>query len=67
VNEEDKSTSTWCHLIAAPTIMGSALSWNARRRPIPSATEPLNRHPIKAPPKQMLTTSPAPSRDTACE
>jgi hypothetical protein len=47
--------------MAAPRIMGSALSWNARRRPIPSATEPLNRHPIKAPPKQMLTTSPSAS------
>jgi len=48
-------------LMAAPMIMGSALSWNARRRPIPSATEPLNKHPIKAPPKQMLTTSPSAS------
>jgi hypothetical protein len=45
--------------MAAPMIMGSALSWNALRRPNASATEPLNRQPMKAPPKHMLTTSPA--------
>lgn len=38
--------------------MGSALSWNARRLPIPSAMDPLNRHPTNAPPRQMLTTRP---------
>jgi hypothetical protein len=46
-------------LTEAPTIIGKALNWKALRRPTPSATNPLNRDPIKAPPKQVLTTRPS--------
>lgn len=38
--------------------IGNAHSWNALRRPTASAIQPLNEEPIKAPNKQMLTTSP---------
>lgn len=39
--------------------MGKALNWKDLRRPMPSEINPLNKHPISAPPKHMLTTSPA--------
>lgn len=40
-------------------IIGKALNWKDLRLPIASAIEPLKRHPTKAPPKHVLTTSPA--------
>lgn len=59
----------WIHyLIQAPAIMGNAANWKALHRPIPSAIDPLNKHPTRAPPKHILTTSPASKdkSDTHC-
>lgn len=46
------------YLTDAPIIIGNAHSWNALRRPTPSAIQPLNRDPTKAAPKHVLTTRP---------
>lgn len=56
ITQEDAAHNA--HLIDAPIIMGNAQSCNALRRPTPSAIQPLNRDPRKAPPKHVLTTRP---------
>jgi len=48
-----------CNLIEAPTIIGKAHNWKVLRRPTPSAIQPLSRHPMKAPPRHILTTRPS--------
>lgn len=47
------------YLIMAPMIIGKAHNWKLLLRPTPSAIHPLNRDPIKAPPKHILTTRPS--------
>lgn len=46
------------HLIEAPIIIGKAHNWKVLRRPISSAIQPLNRDPIRAPARHVLTTKP---------
>nr|AFK44584.1 unknown [Lotus japonicus] len=40
-------------------IIGNTHNWKLLLRPTPSAIHPLNRDPIKAPPKHILTTRPS--------
>jgi hypothetical protein len=58
-NEPETNTSPCAYLIEAPIIIGKAQSWNALRRPTPSAIQPLNIDPTNAPPRHVLTTRPS--------
>lgn len=51
------------YLNKAPTIIGKAHNWNALLRPSPSAIQPLNTDPRKAPPRHVLTTKPSIAKD----
>lgn len=51
------------YLNEAPIIIGKAHNWNALRRPSPSAIQPLNTDPRKAPPRHVLTTKPSIAKD----